>query len=310
MIKDFTTGDVINCAVLTRSVDLKLTKKGKPYYRFIATDATGSIPAVIWDVSCVHGVEALADADVISISASVDEYEGNKQLTVSNATVIPDADKMEFCPHTEEDAESMQRELLEYLGEVQNYWCQKLIHVLIDNETWWNRFCTSSAAVSIHHDVVGGLLEHTLGVVRMSCRAADAYPWVNRDLVITAAFLHDIGKIKEIKPFPENTYTVFGNCVGHVVGSAMIVDGICTRIKDFPVDVKLKIEHCILAHHGQLEWGSPKVPALPEAWIISQMDNLDAKLKMFKNDCAAEDWSAYDRYLGTYTASGDFDEEK
>lgn len=308
MINDAVKG-TLKGEFLIRKLEEKLTKKGKPYWDLTLSDSSGTILAKIWNVNlCVR----LQPLDVISCSGEVSEYQGELQYTISedSVTVLPDADKTEFCPRTPYSTEKMWGMLLDILQEVENPWCKSLLNSFVEDTDFVEKFCRSSAAVTVHHDYVGGLLEHTLFIIRTAKRVCGIYTWLNKDLLITSAFLHDIGKMKEISEFPENQYTNFGYCVGHVTGSALMVASKCDAIEGFPEDVKLKIIHCILAHHGKLEYGSPKVPALPEVLVLSELDNLDAKLKIFEGAVSSGDWKSYNRYLETYAASGEFHEDE
>lgn len=166
------------------------------------------------------------------------------------------------------------------------------------------RFKFHSAAKSVHHGFVGGLLEHTLGVTKNCDYFAKMYPVLNRDLLLTAAIFHDIGKLKELSTFPENDYTDAGQLLGHIMIGAEWVGDAIKSIDGFPVVLANELKHCILAHHGELEFGSPKKPALVEALALSFADNIDAKMETFRellvnvpeNDTK---WQGYNRFMET-----------
>ena len=159
-----------------------------------------------------------------------------------------------------------------------------------------------SAAKSVHHGFVGGLLEHTVSVTRNCNYFAENYPFLNRDLLLTAAMFHDIGKLKELSTFPENDYTDAGQLLGHImIGAEWIGDKI-REIDGFPVVLANELKHCILAHHGELEYGSPKKPALVEALALSFADNLDAKMETVREILAGVpennlQWQGFNRLL-------------
>ena len=191
-----------------------------------------------------------------------------------------------------------------YIDSVKNQYLSKLLHSFFDNEEFERRFKFHSAAKSVHHGFVGGLLEHTLGVTKNCDYFSNMYPVLNRDLLITAAIFHDIGKLKELSTFPENDYTDAGQLLGHImIGAEWVGDAIRT-IDGFPVVLANELKHCILAHHGELEFGSPKKPALVEALALSFADNIDAKMETFRellvnvpeNDL---DWQGYNRFMET-----------
>ena len=198
----------------------------------------------------------------------------------------------------------MYNELMGYIDSVKNQYLSRLLHSFFDNEEFERRFKFHSAAKSVHHGFVGGLLEHTLGVTKNCDYFSNMYPVLNRDLLITAAIFHDIGKLKELSTFPENDYTDAGQLLGHImIGAEWVGDAIRTT-DGFPVVLANELKHCILAHHGELEFGSPKKPALVEALALSFADNIDAKMETFRellvnvpeNDL---DWQGYNRFMET-----------
>lgn len=309
MIRDFEEGSIVTFSALCQKKEIKLTKAGSQYGDLTLVDQSGSITAKAWNFGDVAEIEV---GMVVRVdSAEITTFNDFLQVKITKPCVKLDEDPMSYCPSTRFNIESMLNNLTKILSTVQDPWCSKLIECYFNDKHITSMLSRSSAAVSVHHNFVGGLLEHTLYVTRMCELAASVYKWVNRDLLITAAFAHDMGKIDEISLFPENQYTDFGGFVGHVVGSAMIVERYCNSIPGFPEDIKLKLEHCMLAHHGQLEFGSPKLPVIPEAYILSQLDNLDAKLKIFESeDTSVGVWSTYNRYLGTRITSGAFKHEE
>ena len=177
----------------------------------------------------------------------------------------------------------MYAELTDYIAEMENPHLKKLLaSFFVEDADFEKRFKFHSAAKSVHHGFVGGLLEHTLGVTRLCAFFAQSYPILNKDLLVAAAMFHDIGKLSELSAFPENDYTDEGQLLGHImIGAEMIGDRIKT-MPDFPVKLANELKHCILAHHGELEFGSPKKPAIVEAVALSFADNLDAKMETMK----------------------------
>ena len=198
----------------------------------------------------------------------------------------------------------MYKELMALIQSVKNPYLGKLLHMFFDNEEFAKRFKFHSAAKSVHHGFVGGLLEHSLSVAKNCDFFAGNYPVLNRDLLITAAIFHDVGKLKELSVFPENDYTDAGQLLGHIViGSEWISDAI-KKIDGFPVVLANELKHCILSHHGELEFGSPKKPALIEAVALSFADNIDAKMETFTELLSVvpennTDWQGYNRFMET-----------
>ena len=169
----------------------------------------------------------------------------------------------------------------------------------LEDKAFVKKFCFHSAAKSVHHGFVGGLLEHTLSVMKLCDFYTKSYPALNRDLLLTAALFHDIGKVQELSAFPENDYTDGGQLLGHIVIGVEMVSDAVRSIPGFPETLANELKHCIVAHHGELEYGSPKKPALLEALALNFADNTDAKLETFKEALKSNndnnDWLGYNR---------------
>ena len=177
----------------------------------------------------------------------------------------------------------MYRELIGCLKKVSNPHLQALNKMFfMDDEKFVKEFKRHSAAKRVHHGFVGGLLEHTLGVVKLCETISDRYSYLNRDLLITAAAFHDIGKVYELSDFPDNDYTDAGQSLGHIVMGCELIGNAVRELPGFPKVLERQLKHCIVAHHGEFEYGSPKKPALAEALALHYADDLDAKLQTFK----------------------------
>ena len=196
----------------------------------------------------------------------------------------------------------MYRELSDYVNHIQNPYLRQLLVAFFGDQTFAKVFRTHSAAKRVHHGFMGGLLEHTLSVTKICDFFSTHYPILNRDLLISAALLHDIGKVDELSDFPENDYTDQGQLLGHIVMGTMMIDEKIKQISGFPEKLATELKHCILAHHGELEFGSPKKPALIEALALNFADNTDAKMETFIEALAEEnrndsEWRGYNRLL-------------
>ena len=195
----------------------------------------------------------------------------------------------------------MYQELLGYAGQVKNPYLHRLLSSFFEeDEAFIKEFKGNSAAKTVHHGFIGGLLEHTLSVVRLCLYYCKSYPLLNQDLLITAAMLHDIGKTKELSPFPKNDYTDEGNFLGHIVMGYEMVTQKMNQIEGFPETLKAEIGHCILAHHRELEYGSPKKPAIAEALALAFADDCDAKMETMREALEAKDtndWLGYNRWI-------------
>ena len=197
----------------------------------------------------------------------------------------------------------MYEEILEFIASFKNPFLKKLGEKFFkEDKEFIKSFKQSSAAKSVHHGFVGGLLEHTLSVVKLCEYYTKAYPILNRDLLLISALFHDIGKTRELSLFPENDYTEEGQLLGHIViGSEMISEKI-KEIPGFPPILAGEVKHCVLSHHGEYEYGSPKKPAIIEAMALNFADNTDAKIQTMKELLSAskeKEWIGYNRFFET-----------
>ncbi|MCD8122473.1 MAG: HD domain-containing protein [Clostridiales bacterium] len=290
---------------LCKSKQVSLTKAGKEYGNLVLQDKTGTIDAKIWDLNS-PGVGDFETLDYVRVDADVTLFMNSNQLNVKR---IRRADEKEYVPAdyvpvSDKDIWTMYRELLSMIASLQNPWLKKLAEsFFVGDPQFAKAFQMHSAAKNVHHGFVGGLLEHTLSVTKMCQYLASAYPLLNRDLLLTAAMFHDIGKTKELSDFPANDYTDDGQLLGHIViGTEMVSERIRT-IPDFPDRLAAELKHCILAHHGELEYGSPKKPALLEALALNFADNTDAKMETMiealRGGKANPGWLGYNKFLET-----------
>lgn len=290
---------------LCKSRQIAQTKAGKDYGSLVLQDKTGTIDAKIWDLNS-PGVGNFETLDYVCVDAEVNVFQGSYQLNIRR---IRKADEGEYVPDdylpvSTKNIDSMYEELSGYVRSIKNPYLSRLASsFFLENPQFAKEFRFHSAAKSIHHGFVGGLLEHTLSVVKMCDYFAGHYSGMNRDLLLTAAMFHDIGKLKELSVLPENDYTDSGQLLGHIIiGVEMIVQKV-REIPKFPEKLERELIHCILSHHGELEYGSPKKPALLEALALSFADNADAKMEtMIEALQKAGDnqgWLGYNRLLET-----------
>ena len=302
-IESFREGDRINDVYLCKFKQAALTKAGKPYDNVILQDKTGTIDAKIWDPGSI-GIDEFDVMDYVAITGDVTSFQGNLQLSIKRARKVGEGEyePKDYLPISEYDIDGMFMELKGYIESVKNPYLSKLLHAFFDDVAFEKRFKFHSAAKSVHHGFVGGLLEHTLSVTRNCDFFAKNYAIINRDLLLTAAMFHDIGKMAELSTFPENDYTDAGQLLGHIVIGCEWVGEEIKKIEGFPAALSNELRHCILAHHGELEFGSPKKPALVEALCLSFADNLDAKMETMKELLAGIpdnnlEWQGYNRLL-------------
>lgn len=300
-IESFREGDRISGVYLCKYKQSAVTKNGKTYENVILQDKTGTIDSKIWDPNS-QGIEEFEVLDYVDIMAEVTSFQGTLQLNIKRARKARESEyrPADYLPVSDKDIEVMYTELLEIANQVRETHLRALLEELfVKDKAFIKAFKLHSAAKTVHHSFVGGLLEHTLSVCKLCKYYVEAYPILNRDLLYTAAMCHDIGKVYELSDFPENDYTDEGQLLGHIaMGSEMVGERI-RKISGFPRKLENELKHCILAHHGELEYGSPKKPALMEAVALNMADNTDAKMEtmkeIFKSAGTNQDWLGYNR---------------
>ncbi len=300
-IEAFREGDQVNDIYLCKYKQMATAKNGKSYENVILQDKTGTIDAKIWDPSS-SGIGEFDAMDYVFVTGDVTSFQGTLQMSIKRVRKADETEYLasDYLPVSEKNIDEMYDALMKYMKLVENPYLQKLIQMyFVDNAAFIEAFKKHSAAKTVHHSFVGGLLEHTLGVVRLCVFYVEQYPYLNRDLLLTAALFHDVGKLKEISNFPENDYTDDGQLLGHIVMGSELVGFGCRHIKNFPKKLISELQHCILAHHGELEFGSPKKPALAEAMALNYADNTDAKLEtmreILKSAGENKDWLGFNR---------------
>lgn len=302
-IDTFREGMHIADVYLCKNKQIALTKNGKEYGNLVMQDKTGTIDAKIWDLGS-PGVGEFETMDYVRVEADVTLFQNSFQLNVRRIRRAQEGEYVEadYLPVSKKDIKKMYEELLGYIRSVKNPYLQKLLcGYFVENAAFAKAFQFHSAAKTVHHGFVGGLLEHTLSVTRLCDYYAGYYPMINRDLLLTAAIFHDIGKTRELSRFPENDYTDDGQLLGHIIiGTEMVGESI-RSIPGFPEKLATELKHCILAHHGELEYGSPKKPALLEALALNFADNTDAKMETMiealQSGGENKGWLGYNRLL-------------
>lgn len=282
-IKDYSDGDRVFDIYLCKHKTSAVTKNGKPYDTAVLQDKTGTIDAKIWDPNNA-GIAEFDSLDYIEVYGEINNFQGTLQVNVKRIRKCQEGeyDPADYLPVSKFNIEEMYTELLGYIDRIENKFLKQLLEAFFKkDEKFIKSFKQSSAAKTIHHGFVGGLLQHTLSVTRLCDYYCTAYPLLKKDLLIAAAICHDMGKTKEISLFPQNDYTDDGQFLGHIVIGVEMVGEKIRQIPGFPPVLANELKHCILAHHGEYEFGSPKKPAIMEAVALSYADNTDAKLQTF-----------------------------
>lgn len=300
-IQEFQEGDRISQVLLCQRKTEATTKAGKNYYSLVLQDSSGTIDGKVWELT--NAIEDFDQADFIYVDGQVIVYNGQNQLNISRIRKAQENeyDQGDFFPKSERDPKEMLAEIQNLVSSVKEPHLNALLSSFYMKDTAFiESFLAHSAAKSIHHGFIGGLAEHTLGVANLCDSLASLYPFLNRDLLITAALFHDIGKVRELSCFPSNDYTDEGQLIGHIIIGYQMVSERMKTIPDFPQELGEELLHCILAHHGELEYGSPKKPAIPEALALSLADLTDARMETIKETTAAAqpgEWVGYSRAL-------------
>lgn len=301
-IQELREGSAVKDVYLCKQKNAATTKNGKEYYNVILQDKTGCVDAKVWEPNS-FGIADFNAHDYVFINGDVTSFNGALQVNIKQARVAEegDYDPKDYFPVSSKNVDEMFAELLGIIGTIKNPSLKELLEAFfVKDEAFIKAFKQSTAAKTVHHGFIGGLLEHTLSVTKLCDYYCKTYPVLKRDLLLTAAICHDIGKVREISLFPENDYTDEGNLLGHIVmGTEMVTDKM-REIPNFPKTLGNELKHCIVAHHGKLEFGSPKTPALMEAVALNYADDTDAKLEMFTelvNRTDTYEWQGYNRLL-------------
>lgn len=299
-IKDYKEGDRVFDIYLCKHKQSAVTKNGKPYESVVLQDKTGTIDAKVWEPNSA-GIGEYDTFDYIEVYGEVNNFQGALQINVKRIRVCQEEEynPADYLPVSSKDIEGMYKELLGFIDSIENRYLKMLMEDMFKkDEKFIKAFKKSSAAKTVHHGFVGGLLEHTLSVTKLCDFYCKSYPLLNRDLLLSAAICHDIGKTKELSVFPENDYTDEGQFLGHIIIGCEMVGEKIRDIDGFPVVLANELKHCILSHHGELEYGSPKKPAIMEAVALTFADNTDAKMQTFTeilNGTSETGWLGYNR---------------
>jgi len=288
---------------LVVSKQLRPKKSGGDFLALVLGDRTGTLEAKMWDNIAQFDKGFQAD-DVVAVKGYVNRFNGRPQIIVESIVrVEPDkVDFGDFLPKTTKDIDEMWGQLLGYLGQIENPHLRGLVEAFVNDEAIAASYRLAPAAKTMHHAFIGGLLEHVLSLMGL-CEATSAhYPQVDRDLLYTGAFLHDIGKIHELSYARSFGYTTAGQLLGHMVIELGMVAEKIRGLEGFPAELKILLEHVLISHHGAYEFGSPKLPMCPEALLLHYLDDLDSKMESMRAQFAREadnggPWTSYNPAL-------------
>lgn len=266
--------------------DLRTTTSGSLYIHVVIADSTGEMLGRVWNAS-QELYETIPDGGFMRFRGRVENYKGNRQFIIDGMRAVKpgEVDPSEFLPTTREDVERMWERTKEILRSIQNPHLLQLVGTFINDPGFSRDFKRAPAAISHHHAYLGGLLEHTLNLLELAVLICPRYPMVSRDLVLAGVFLHDAGKTAELGYDTNFVYTSPGQLLGHITQAVLWIHEKVRAIESetkqpFPPEIAESLQHIILAHHGRYEFGSPRLPAMAEAFVVHYLDNLDAKLNM------------------------------
>jgi 3'-5' exoribonuclease len=310
-------GDRFEDLFLIKNVKVGETRAGKPYLILTVMDKSGEVSGPVWDN--VESLKKICTAgEVVRITGMVQSYRDSLQLRIDDIKQISQAktDLSHFYPVSPRNLQEMADEVQDLVLSINNPFLKKLLNLFFRKGNIWQNFQEAPAAKGIHHAYIGGLLEHSLSVAKVADFLAKHYDGVDRSLLIAGALLHDIGKLEELKMEGGLVeYTVRGRLKGHlVIGSEMIAHA-AGKIADFPEELLEQLQHLILSHHGRQEFGSPAVPMTVEAFMLSFLDDLDAKMNITeqlrrKMDNQDMNWTDYQRSLERYLYLGGLRDKK
>jgi len=302
-IADLSGEQNITTFFLVHEKEIRNTREGRSYLRLSLGDRSGTIEARMWDLFEAPSRDISRD-DFVKVQARVEIYRDRPQLALQQIRLAkPDEiDLADFLPHTKEDIAKLWSQLLDFANSISDPWLQKLVLAIVSDPAVAARYKRAPAAKVMHHAYLGGLLEHVVSLCGLARQISAHYPELNLDLLLTAALLHDVGKLDELCYERSIGYTPEGQLLGHIVMELETVHRAIDAIPGFPPALKTVVGHLLISHHGEYEFGSPKLPMIREALVFHYMDDLDSKLAAVRAALATESgeplWSSYSSALG------------
>jgi 3'-5' exoribonuclease len=319
-VQQMADGETIEETYLVSDKQLRANRNGNLYLQVELRDRTGAISARMWNAS-EHLFRTFDSGDFLQVKGKVQLFQGALQMILSHIDRV-EAEKVEladFLPHTEHDVSKLLERLRGMLLRLGNPHLRALAECFLMDEEFLQGFCQAPAGVRNHHAYLGGLLEHVVTLLDAADRILPLYPDLDRDLLLSGIFLHDIGKIRELSYGKAFAYTDEGQLVGHLMIGVEMLDEKAARVPDltgepFPRELLLRLKHMILSHHGSYEFGSPRLPMTPEAIALHHLDNFDAKVHNFTRDIREDRnttsaWTPYNQSMQRRLFKGSTDGE-
>lgn len=295
---------VITSSFVVVSKQIKPKKTGEPYLALTLGDRSGQLEAKMWD-NVEDALDAFEQDDFLKVKGLINKYKNRFQLTIHKLRRLRESeiDFSDYLPKTTKNVDEQWQTLRDFVASFQNSHLKDLIHAFMADPEIAQAFRNAPAAKTMHHAYIGGLLDHVVSLFHSCDLVCRNYPQVNRDVVLSGAFLHDIGKIHELTYNRSFSYTTRGQLLGHMVIALEMLQAKVGLVPGFPAELKTLLEHLIISHHGQYEFGSPKLPMFPEALLLHYMDDLDSKMESmrahFERESELESpWTTYNSSLG------------
>jgi 3'-5' exoribonuclease len=299
--------DSVNAVFLVKDKILAMAKNGKPYMNLRLMDKSGEIEAKVWDNTELLDKQFDKD-DFVRVRGKASVYMNKMQVVIAEIAKIPEEEVVlaDFLPESPRNGAEMRQELIDVVAAIGNPYLKALMESFLADEPFMALYCQAPAAKGMHHVYLGGLLEHSLSLVKLVKNIVPLYGGINEDLLIVGALLHDVGKIYEMSFGRSFDYTDAGKLLGHITIGVELVEERIRTVDGFPRELALLLKHMLLSHHGQYEYGSPKRPKTIEATILNYLDDLDSKINGIRAHIAKETastsrWTAhhrlYDRYF-------------
>ena len=295
---------VVTSTFVVVSKQIKPKKSGDPYLALTLGDRTGQLEAKMWD-NVEDVLNAFEQDDFLKVKGLINKYKNRFQITIHKLRRLGESeiDYSDYLPKTTKDIDELWRTLSDYVASFQNCHLKQLVQAFMADPQIAEAYRNAPAAKTLHHAYIGGLLDHVVSLFRSCDLVCRNYPQVDRDLVLAGAFLHDIGKIHELTYNRSFSYTTRGQLLGHMIIELEMLQAKLALMPDFPDELKTLLEHLIISHHGEYEFGSPKLPMFPEALLLHYMDDLDSKMEsmraLFEREGDLENpWTSYNPSLG------------
>ena len=307
-ISEIEPGETIDDIYMAREPILRSTTRGDLYIAMFLSDRTGQLNGRMWQATeAVY--KSLPKPGFVHIQGRSELYQNNLQIVVNNVGVV-DAGKVcieDFLARTDKDTKQMFEEVKNIVGRIKNSQLKTLVGQFLADAELMEKFCNAPGGVKLHHDCIGGLLEHTWNMLRVAVAILPLYPKVQADLVLAGIFLHDMGKTEELSYDMAFSYTDSGQLIGHITQTLLMInqkaDALAAKGTQIDKPILDALSHIILSHHGQYDFGSPKLPATPEAFMVYYIDDLDAKMSQvtmaIENELSDSNWTAWQNALQT-----------